>query len=149
MNPPYSGGCLCGAVRYRVIAEPETFYVCHCTDCQRRNGSAFGLSFVVRREAVESSGDTHLHVAKLADGRIKQSHACVKCNTRLWGESVRNPAFFILQPGTLDDTSWLQPVAHIWTRSAQPWFPFPPDAVKFETQPPEAWKVLFKLWRER
>jgi len=136
-------------VRYRITAEPETLYACHCTDCQRRNGSAFALSLVVRREAVESSGDTHLYVAKLADGRVKQSRGCVKCATRLWGESVRNPAFAIVQPGTLDDTSWLRPVAHIWTRSAQPWVPFAPDAVKFDTQPPEPWKVLFKLWRER
>ena len=149
MTPPYTGGCLCGAVRYRITAEPETFYACHCTDCQRRNGSAFALSFVVRRDAVESTGDTELYVAKLADGRVKQSRACVKCVTRLWGESVRSPTYLIIQPGTLDDTSWLRPVAHIWTRSAQPWVQFPPDAVKFETQPPETWKVLFKLWRER
>ena len=53
------------------------------------------------------------------------------------------------QSPALDDTSWLRPVAHIWTRSAQPWVQLPADAVKFETQPPETWKVLFKLWRER
>ena len=149
MTPPYSGGCLCGAVRYLITAEPETFYVCHCTDCQRRNGSAFGLSLVVRREAVKCAGDTKRVVTTLPDGRVKQSDYCVKCDTRLWGESVRNPSYFIVRPGTLDDPSWLRPVAHIWTRSAQPWVQFPPDAVKFETQPPETWKVLFKLWRER
>lgn len=38
---PYSGGCLCGALRYRVTAEPLTLYACHCTDCQRRTGTAF------------------------------------------------------------------------------------------------------------
>ena len=149
MNPPYSGGCLCGAVRYRVTAAPETLYACHCTDCQRRGGTAFALSLVVRRDSVQWTGETVLNVTKLADGRIKQSRICVKCATRLWGESVRNPAFAIVQPGTLDDTSWLRPVAHIWTRSAQPWVQLPADAVKFETQPPETWKVLFKLWRER
>jgi len=149
VNPPYSGGCLCGAVRYRILSEPETLYACHCTDCQRRNGTAFALSLVVRRDFVESTGETRLYVANLADGRIKQSRACVKCATRLWGESVRNPAFAIIQPGTLDDTTWLNPVAHIWTRSAQPWFRLPEGVATFETQPPEPWKVLFKLWRER
>jgi hypothetical protein len=149
MKPPYSGGCLCGAVRYRIVAEPETLYVCHCTDCQRRGGTAFALSLVVRREALEATGETNLVAVTLADGRIKQSSFCVNCATRLWGESARNPAYVIVQPGTLDDTSWLQPVAHIWTRSAQPWLQFPAGALKFETQPPETWKVLFKLWRER
>lgn len=149
MNPPYSGGCLCGAVRYRVTAEPETLYACHCTDCQRRNGAAFALSLVVRREAVEATGETKFYAVTLADGRIKQNRACARCATRLWGESLKSPAFVIIQPGTLDDTTWLRPVAHIWTRSAQPWLQFPADTVKFDTQPPETWKVLFRLWRER
>src|SRR5205085_12002866 len=38
--------------------------------------------------------------------------------------------------GTLDDTSWLRPTAHIWTRSKQPWLPIPEGDRKFETQPP-------------
>ena len=33
--------------------------------------------------------------------------------------------------------------------SAQPWFELPPGVPKYDTQPPEAWKVLFQLWRER
>ena len=43
MPAPYHGGCLCGLIRYRVADEPLTLYVCHCTDCQRRTGSAFCL----------------------------------------------------------------------------------------------------------
>lgn len=57
------------------------------------------------------------------------------------------PDVVVVQPGTLDDTSWLRPVAHIWTRSAQPWFQFPSDVPLFETQP--GLGVLAKLWQER
>jgi hypothetical protein len=53
--PPYPGRCLCGAVRYRVTEEPLTLYACHCTDCQKRSGSAFGLSMWVRRAAIEAT----------------------------------------------------------------------------------------------
>lgn len=35
------GGCLCGAVRYRVRGKPVVSVVCHCKFCQRRLGSAF------------------------------------------------------------------------------------------------------------
>ena len=44
MAPPYTGRCFCEAVQYRITEEPLTFYACHCTDCQKRSGSAFGLS---------------------------------------------------------------------------------------------------------
>ncbi len=33
------GGCLCGAVRYSVSAEPAMQAVCHCRNCQRQAGS--------------------------------------------------------------------------------------------------------------
>jgi hypothetical protein len=37
--------------------------------------------------------------------------------------------------GTLDDTSWLQPTVHFWTRSAQPWVVLPEGSQRFETPP--------------
>jgi hypothetical protein len=36
----YSGGCLCGAVRFEVDGEPEATGYCHCTRCQQRTGTA-------------------------------------------------------------------------------------------------------------
>jgi len=147
---PYGGGCLCGAVRYRVAREPRTIYLCHCTDCQRSTGAAFGISLVVDRGAVTvEKGEPAPYGAQLADGRTKQGVMCASCGTKLWGRSTRTADFVILRPGPLDDRSWVKPVAHLWTRSAHPWFGFPQGATKFETQPNEAWKELFKLWEER
>ena len=53
MTDDILGGCLCGAVRYRFAGSPLAFYVCHCTDCQKQTGSAFGLSMIVKRDDVE------------------------------------------------------------------------------------------------
>ena len=39
----HEGGCLCGALRYRVAGDPRRTTICHCTDCQRRTGTAFAL----------------------------------------------------------------------------------------------------------
>jgi hypothetical protein len=61
MAPPYTGRCFCEAVRYRITEEPLTFYACHCTDCLKRSGSAFGLSLWVNRAAIEvTHGDATL-----------------------------------------------------------------------------------------
>jgi hypothetical protein len=41
-----------------------------------------------------------------------------------------------VRAGTLDDTSWLRPTRHIWTRSKQPWVVFAEGDQIFEAQPP-------------
>lgn len=147
---PYEGGCLCGAVRYSVSRAPRTIYACHCTDCQRGTGSAFGVSLVVDRSAVAlTKGRPAPYAAQMSDGRSKQGMMCTNCGTKLWAESLRNRDFLILRPGTLDERSWVKPIAHIWTRSAHPWFRFPDDVALFDTQPAEPWKELFSLWEER
>ena len=143
-----TGGCLCGEIRYVLKGEPLTLYACHCADCQRRTGTAFAMCLVVNRASLEvTKGTPAMFAVKMDDGRTKTGQVCTKCNTRLWGDPVKAPGISIVQPGTLDDASWLRPVAHIWTRSAQPWFQFPRDATLIEGQPEPG--VLAKLWRER
>jgi len=136
VGAPYSGRCLCGATRYRIGEAPLIVYACHCTDCQKRSGSAFGLSMWVRRAALElTQGEATLNVSATEDGRARHTRVCAKCLTRLWSEPQTRPEIAVVRPGTLDDTSWLRPQAHIWTRSAQPWFAFPEGVPRHETQP--------------
>ena len=135
---PQHGGCLCGDVRYALSEDPVTLYACHCTDCQSETGSAFALSMIVRAEALETTrGEPAEFGVELDDGRVKRGLHCPRCTAPLWG--VNEPMGLAnLQPGSLDDTGWLQPVGHIWTRSAQPWVVLPEDGLLFEQQPCDA-----------
>jgi hypothetical protein len=47
MGRAIDGGCQCGIVRYRLEGEPLGVAVCHCIECQRQSGSAFGMSLAV------------------------------------------------------------------------------------------------------
>jgi hypothetical protein len=103
---------------------------------------------IVRREAlVVVSGQPEQYSVEMADGRLKQAHFCRRCSTRLWGpSSVAGLA--VLEPGTLDDTSWLIPIGHIWTRSAQPWVVIPEGDLSFSQQPEEAGALaLVRAWK--
>ena len=145
----YVGGCLCGSVRYELSAEPLTSYVCHCADCQRRTGSEFALSIIVPAEALAlTRGSTSPYYAVLSDGRVKRGQVCAACGTRLWGEPLHYHSIRVLQLGTLDEPSLFPPVAHIWTRSAQPWVVFPEDVALFMEQPDERTQLV-KLWQRR
>jgi hypothetical protein len=142
-----SGGCLCGAVRYLLTAEPVTIYACHCSDCQRRTGSAFALCVLVRRTDVElTAGNLSACVARLDGGRTKRAAQCEVCGTRIWGELEKRPGMVVLQAGTLDDTRWVRPAAHVWTRSAQSWLTFAPGIPVYVTTPEDP-SELAALWR--
>ncbi len=147
---PQQGGCLCGEIRYRLSDAGLTLYACHCTDCQTQSGASFALSMLVAKEALRLvRGQTDEYSIELADGRRKGSKFCRRCATTLWGRS-RAPELAILEPGTLDDTSWLWPVGHIWTRSAQPWVQIPDDAVRCPKQPDDREMLAFvRAWKRR
>jgi hypothetical protein len=148
MTAPYLGGCLCGAIRYRITAEPITVYACHCTDCQRRTGSALALSMLLPLAAIEvTAGEPAAYSASLPDGRVKRGRMCAGCCCRLWGEPPKRPGIAVLQAGTLDNTSWVRPAAHVCARSAQSWFVFPADVPVYPTMPEDP-AELVRHWRE-
>jgi hypothetical protein len=141
------GGCECGRIRFQLTSDPITVYACHCTDCQTATGSSFALSMYVTREALELlRGEPQLREFYLPDGRERRVFACAECGTSLWGARPGLPDLLNLQPGTLDDTSWFRPIAHIWTRSAQPWVQIPADALRYEEQPEDP-LPLVRAWK--
>ncbi len=145
---PWEGGCLCGEVRYRLTEDALGLHVCHCTNCQRITGSGFLMSMPVHRRALEVvRGTTRLFAFTTEDGLAKRDHRCAACGGPVWSET-RFPDVLAVQAGTLDDTSWLRPAAHIWTRSAQPWVEIPADALRYEGRP-DADLRLVRAWKSR
>ena len=47
MKIPFTGGCVCGAIRYECTAEPIMTFKCHCRDCQRVTGGGFVAGLLV------------------------------------------------------------------------------------------------------
>ncbi|MGE0484935.1 MAG: GFA family protein [Gammaproteobacteria bacterium] len=135
------GGCVCGKARYSIAVEPATVYACHCTDCQKRSGSAFGLAAIVPEPTFRlETGATHRWERKMATATYVWFR-CSECGTNLYGTKEGVPEIVALWPGTLDDPSSIKPQAHFWVRSAQPWFKFSETDVVFETQPDDLSQV--------
>jgi hypothetical protein len=149
MQLPLTGGCQCREVRYEIRAKPLTLYACHCTECQRQSASAFSLSLVVPREAVTiMQGTPQQWRREHESGRVIWCFFCGTCGVRLYHNPERNPQVSILKPGTLEDTKWLHPVGHVWTRSAQAWVNIPSDTVNYDAQPPDLSRLI-AAWEAR
>ncbi len=143
MKLPLTGACQCRAVRYSCAAAPASIYACHCTECQRQSGSAFGTSMLVPREAfLITQGSPRTWVRTSDSGRKVDCAFCPDCGTRLVHLPQHSPGMAIVRPGTLDDTSWIRLAGHIWTASRQPWFEVPAGSVSYEQQPPDFAKLI-------
>ena len=145
---PQTGGCLCGDIRYSLSEDPVTVYACHCTDCQTETGSAFYLSVVVKADALEyTKGKPSAYEVRLEDGRSKGAYYCERCKSRVGGAGSV-PGIASVDGGSLDDTSWLVPAGHIWTRSAQSWIQLADESLKFSMEPREEdFLSLVRAWK--
>lgn len=136
MQTEYEGGCQCGAIRYRVRTDEGLLAVCHCTECQRQSGSAFGMSLIVDRDAFTLLAGVLKTFTRTSDsGRTVMGAFCPECGTRIFHEPRYLDGVVNVKPGTLDDTSWLTPSVHAWTGSKQAWLRIPEGVAAFERQP--------------
>jgi hypothetical protein len=108
-----TGGCLCGAVRYRVRGEPVHVRRCHCTHCRKESGSAFSVYAQWPVEAFEISGEISSY-----DGR----GFCARCGSRLIDTSDPDGRLVEIRLGSLDDAPFeLKPVDEIWVKRRESW----------------------------
>ncbi|MBT4688428.1 MAG: GFA family protein [Rhodospirillaceae bacterium] len=130
---PLTGGCGCGAVRYRIGVEAMFTHACHCMDCQRTTGSAFVIHSVYARDDLQIVGETQAAILPSGSGAGCELHFCAKCGTYIWCRYLYHKVDVIaLRVGTLDDTSKVKPRAHIFLRSKQAWLELPADVPTFE-----------------
>lgn len=129
-----SGGCACGAVRYRAMGAPLIVNCCHCASCQTETGTAFALNALYEADRVELIEGAPEPVATPSEsGRGQTIWRCPACRVALWsnyggaGDRIR-----FIRVGTLDEPALLPPDVHIYTRSKLPWVRLPEGAQAFE-----------------
>jgi hypothetical protein len=69
-------------------------------------------------------------------GRPVLGAFCPECGTRIYHEPRYREGVLNIKPGTLDDTSFLQPTIQVWTARKQSWLDLPSNLRSFEEQPP-------------
>ena len=142
---PVEGGCVCGAVRYRLNASPLSVYNCHCKDCQRFSGAAWSMSMIVRDADFELLSGTLAHYPRRADsGNVIAMNFCAHCHGWIWNDPP-SPGIKVVRAGTLDDLDWAAPVGNIWTDSKAKWVDIDPTQVNFARGATDR-TPLFEAW---
>lgn len=114
------GGCLCGAVRYRVSSGDvvESAY-CHCRTCQKQSGAPVVAWFAVPPARVRVlSGAPAAYRASARAAR----EFCSKCGTYLFFREDDPAASLSINTATLDAPALVPPQFHIYHASRIAWF---------------------------
>jgi hypothetical protein len=117
-----SGGCLCGAVRYRVSSDPLMVFYCHCRDCQRHGGSLLHYGVMVPEAAMKLEGELASFESSSDSGRKITRRFCPTCGTGILNVLELAPGMVVLKGGTLDDEATRpRPSFEVYARSRSAW----------------------------
>lgn len=118
VNKQVSGGCQCGAVRYRASELLDTSHICHCRMCQKAAGNFFAALVGVARDALAW---TRGQPAEFASSAEVTRGFCRDCGTPLT-YSYHASAHLCLTTGSLDEPARFPPKMQFGAEGRMPWF---------------------------
>ena len=113
-----TGGCQCGAVRYRADISPATAHICHCRMCQKAAGNYF---MALANAPLSAFEVTRGRIAHFASSASVRRGFCSRCGTPLTFESV-GARHINVTLGSLDEPAAVAPVEQSGIESRVPWF---------------------------
>jgi hypothetical protein len=115
-----TGSCLCGEVKYEVIGEFESFYLCHCNRCRKDTGSAHAANlFSLSAQLKWLSGQESVKTYNLPSTRHSKSF-CTNCGSAL-PVVQDNGKLLVVPAGSLDTVVLKKPNAHLFLASKAEW----------------------------
>ncbi|MBS7540742.1 GFA family protein [Ancylobacter lacus] len=107
----FTGGCLCGAVRFEATGRPHRVGLCHCLDCRKHHGALFYAAAIFPQEAVTVTGEARDYAGRFF---------CPRCGSSVFarfGEEVE------LHLGALDAPDQFIPTYENWVVRRESWLP--------------------------
>ena len=117
----WTGGCLCGTVRFRLASAPFDAGWCHCRTCQLNSGApAMVFASVVEGDWVAEQGGESIRDVKSSS--FGHRAFCGKCGTPLYMRVDHQPETVDFSVATLDQPGAVEPGFHIFWSSKVSWF---------------------------
>lgn len=110
MDEIRTGGCLCGAVRYRVKGALRGIVYCHCSQCRKQTGHFYAATNAVDEQLTVEGAD---NLTWYAASDFARRGFCSRCGSALfWKRNGASVTSFLA--GSLDQPSGLAGEAHIF-----------------------------------
>jgi len=116
----YSGGCLCGAVRFEIHGPIQHIVCCHCSQCRKAQGSAYATNGNVSSDHFRIiSGQNMLTGYEATPGQTK--YFCKICGSPIMSKTRTKPGYVRVRLGTIESDISERPEAHIFASSKANW----------------------------
>ena len=113
--------CICGGLEARCSGEPVSVSLCHCLDCQRRTGSAFGIAAFYPAGQVVTCGEYSLYRRVSEQGDAFSFAFCPRCGGTVYWETVRKPGIVAVAAGAFADPQFPPPRKSVFEEHRHPW----------------------------
>jgi hypothetical protein len=123
MGDILTGGCQCGANRFRVLGTISHQAICHCRMCQKAVGSISWPFFTVAGSDLEWSRG---QPATYRSSEAAERGFCSQCGTPLTFEALGSGQIDV-SIGSLDNPAAVEPRGQHWTSSRVAWFDTQPQ----------------------
>lgn len=122
MKENLEGGCLCGAIRFRIAGKSLGSGQCYCPDCRKVCGGGPANGFVVTADSFTiTKGSPKSFRSNNHKGGTSVREFCPDCGTPLFGSKESSPGTIAVMVGALDDDADFRPEAISWSSSAPEW----------------------------
>lgn len=129
----HEGGCLCGAVRYRIGGAPHHVGHCHCSMCRRGTGAvAVTWLYAPVRQFVLVRGAPRVYRSSAEAER----HFCGACGSSLFFRSEAEPEMIDIAVATLDDPEAWPANHHNYAADRLGWLTLDPELPAYEGDTP-------------
>ena len=118
--------CCCGACSIEVEGEPVLNAVCHCSNCKRRTGSAFGWSAYFTDDQVTARTGEY-GVYEITGARRQRRWFCAACGTTLLWQAGRWPSWTGTAGGCFTETPLTAPATTVSNDGRCAWLGLPAD----------------------
>ena len=129
-----TAACCCGAASIAVEGEPDVNGVCHCADCKRRTGSAFGWQvYFPDTRIVGRTGELTRYA--VGDPPSQERWFCAACGSTLWWKSGFLPGHTGIAAGNFGETPLPEPRLRIGEDTRCAWVGLPDGWARTFTPP--------------
>ncbi|MCK0150369.1 GFA family protein [Marivita sp. S6314] len=121
MAETISGGCKCGAARYRGTLADVPMFRCYCRDCQQLTGGGHSEMVPLIAETFQVDGPRAEYQMTGGSGRPTWSSFCPTCGSPLTRRSERMAHCVYVHASSLDEPGRYTPSRTLHADAAQPW----------------------------